>query len=137
MSLQTVFSGYTDSCACGTAYENNCAHFLSNALIKGGFSAINGGNGGDLRTRNGFCVCPSGRPIRAKELRAWFGRKWTRHTKPQNGLNLMYQEQGGQGHVLLKKYPEGNWVGRGDHGNWNTQEYYYYSGVSIATKSRL
>ena len=116
MSLQNAFSSYTDSCACGTEYENNCAHFLSNALIKGGFSAING---------VGSVFAPGGRPIRAKELRAWFGRNWTRHTKPRNGLNLMYQEQGGQGHVLLKKYPEGNWVGRGDHGNWNFQEYYY------------
>ena len=87
--------------------------------------------GADLRKCNGFCVCKSGRPIRAKELRRWFGEKWTYHTKPQAGLNLVYQERpsDGQGHVLLKKYKSNlessGYKGTGDRTDWSTQEYYY------------
>ena len=128
MSLQTAWSNYTGSCKCGHRYDNNCAHFLSNALIDGGFSDIDGGSGGDLRLVNGFCVCRSGRPVRAKELRAWFGRKWSRHSKPQNGINAVYQEDYGQGHVLLKTYKDGKFTGHrgtGDYPVWSTQEYYY------------
>ena len=45
MSLQSAWDQYTDSCVCGYAYDNNCAHYLSNALILGGFSEIDGGKG--------------------------------------------------------------------------------------------
>ena len=66
------------------------------ALIQGGFSAIDGGSGADLRIVKGFCVCSSGRPIRAKELRSWFGKKWTRHSSPKDGIDVVYQENHGQ-----------------------------------------
>ena len=121
MSVQSAWDSYSNSCACGQRYDNNCAHFLSNALIEGGFSAIDGGDGCDLRTVNGFCVCKSGRPIRAKELRNWFGRNWTRRSSPQDGINVVYQEKSGQGHVLLKKYSNGKSTGdegTGDHPSW-------------------
>ena len=129
MSLQTSFDKYTNSCVCGYAYDNNCAHYLSNAMILGGFSEINGGNGANFRIVNGFCVCRSGRPVRAKEMRDWFGRKWTYHsTPPTNGICLVYQESSGQGHVLLKKYQDGRSIGHagtGDYPSWPIQQYYY------------
>ena len=128
MSVQSSWDNYSGSCVCRHRYDNNCAHFLSNALIQGGFSAIDGGSGADLRIVGGFCVCSSGRPIRAKELRSWFGKKWTRHSSPKDGINVVYQESHGQGHVLLKNYSNGEpsgHKGTGDYPNWATQEYYY------------
>lgn len=130
MSLQSAWDKYSNSCVCGYAYENNCAHYLSNALILGGFSEIDGGKGANFRIVNGFCVCRSGRPVRAKELRDWFGRKWTYHSSPMsNGINLVYQQDSsGQGHVLLKMYKDGKPVGyKGttDIPSWPTQQYYY------------
>ena len=130
MSLQTSWDKYTNSCVCGNAYANNCAHYLSNALILGGFSEIDGGKGADLRIRNGFCVCRSGRPVRAKEMRDWFGRKWTHHsTPPTNGICLVYQEGNGKDdrHVLLKKYQDGRKIGHVGTGDypWPIQQYYY------------
>ena len=114
---------------CGYAYDNNCAHYLSNAMILGGYSEIDGGIGANFRIVNGFCVCRSGRPVRAKELRDWFGRKWTHHsTPPTNGICLVYQESNGQGHVLLKKYQGGSSIGHqgtGDYPGWPIQQYYY------------
>ncbi len=129
MTLQSAKDNYSNSCVCGERYDNNCAHFLTNALILGGYSAIDGGKGADMRIRNGFCVCKSGRPIRAKELRTWFGDNWSKYSSPKNtGLMLAYQESGGQGHVLIKEYKDGKQIaykGTGDYPNWSTQEYYY------------
>ena len=130
MSFQSAWDNYSSSCVCGYAYDNNCAHYLSNALIKGGFSEIDGGVGANFRIVNGFCVCRSGRPVRAKELRDWFGRKWSFHSSsPSDGMVLVYQERSdGQGHVLLKKYSGGNSIGykgTGDYPSWPTQQYYY------------
>ena len=107
----------------------NFTSAFSLAHIQGGFTAIDGGKGADLRIVNGFCVCRSGRPVRAKELRSWFGKKWTRHSSPQNGMNVVYQESSqGQGHVLLKMYKDGKstgYKGTTDIPSWPTQEYYY------------
>ena len=107
------------------------AHISSNALIKGGFTEIDGGNGEAVRTVNGLCVCWSGRPIRAKELRAWFGRQWTSHKEPQEGINAVYQERASDhhGHVLLKLYDaqkqQNDFRGTKDYPGWEIQEYYY------------
>ena len=128
--LQNALDNYTPYCICGYRYINNCAHFLSNALIKAGFSDIDGGTSTlDMRRRNGYIVCRSGRPIRAKELRRWFRTRFTYHTRPQVGFNLVYQENAwGQGHVMLRKYKSASvygWVGTGDYPTWPIQEYYY------------
>lgn len=130
MSLPTAWSSY-GGCICGNkeGYKNNCAHYLSNAMIIGGYSEIDGGTGREKRIVNGFCVCSAGRAIRAKEMRSWFGRKWTKHLAPRNGINVVYQERAdGQGHVLLKQYSGGKsagYRGTGDFADWPTQEYYY------------
>ena len=72
-------------------------------------------------------MCRSGRPVRAKELRDLFGKKWTYHSSPKpDGINLVYQESGGQGHVLLYKdgKPTG-YKGTTDLPSWPIQQYYY------------
>ena len=129
MSLQGVWDNYTNSCVCSKSYSENCAHYISNALILAGCREIDGGIGDDQRIVNGFCVCPCGRLIRAKELHGWFGRKFTCHSSPRDGINLVYQESsGGKGHVLLKICKGGKLMGfKGttDHPDWPTQEYYY------------
>ena len=131
MALENVWASYSDSCVCGYKYDNNCAHFLSNALILGGFSQIDGGVGDNFRIVNGFCVCRSGRPVRAKELRTlFFAKSWKKYPYPGDGLCLVYQERAsdGQGNVLLKRYRAGNLIeyrGTGDFPTWRVQEYYF------------
>ena len=115
--------------------DDNCAHFLSDALIKGNFSELDGGEGLNHREENGFIVCPSGRPVRAKELRNWAEQKWgPPHSSPRSGINFVYQEgsQKNQRHVLLKMYWN-LWFfylniddrGTGDYYYWEVQEYFY------------
>lgn len=62
------------SFSCGKREDNNCAHYVSNALIKAGLKGIDGGKGKLHRTEKGMVVCEHGRPIRAKELRDWFAK---------------------------------------------------------------
>ena len=138
-SLAKAWDKYRGSCECRNkyGYENNCAHYLSDALIRAGYNELDGGTEEDreMRLRNGFIVCSAGRPIRAKELRDWFGRKFTKHLIPRKGINAVYQERAdGQGHVLLKKYAHScrkrrlifkGFRGTGDYPDWKVQEYYY------------
>ena len=132
MSLEAAWKSYSDSCVCGEKLKNNCAHYLSNALIEAGYSSIDGGSGGLFRDENGYCVCKSGRPVRAKELRNTFftENNWACHDEPREGYNLVYQERAadGQGHVLIKKYSGGRKVGHkgtGDYPEWDIQKFYY------------
>ena len=97
-------------------------------MIKGGFSNLDGGNGADLRNVSGRIVCRSGRPIRAKELRAWAQAKWGQpKSSPQDGINFVYQERcsDSQGHVLLKIFSDMKFKGTGDYPEYEIQEYYY------------
>ena len=59
----------------------------------------------------------------------FFSVKWTSHSEPQEGYNLVYQEKAnGQGHILMKKYSRGKKVGHkgtGDRPDWPIQEFYY------------
>lgn len=136
-TMESTWTNYSKSCICGNSYDGrNAAHFLSNALILGGFSALDGGNGRDKRIVNKFCVCTRGRPIRAIELRDWFKENWKEHSSPpRDGLALVFQQKPagflGLRHeqtVVLKRYKDGRCVGyKGstDYPNWQTQKYYY------------
>jgi hypothetical protein len=61
-SPATIAAAYTGTCACGRAYANNCAH----AFIASGFTEL----AEPLNLIN--ARCDRKRPIRARELRAWF-----------------------------------------------------------------
>ena len=131
--LQSAWDNYSSSCVCGYSYDGaNAAHYLSNALIKAGFSELDLGVGADMRKVNswidGIIVCRSGRPIQAMQLRDWFAKNWNKHsTPPRDGLVLVYNEKGGYHGVVLKKYEHGKCTGHQgtDHADWPIQEYYY------------
>lgn len=71
-------AGYPASCCKGSRkYENNCAHFLSDALVRCGFVELLS-DGALYKCDKADCQCPSERrPIRARELWEWFKRKAT------------------------------------------------------------
>ena len=112
-SLQTAWDNYSNSCDCGFRYDNNCAHFLSDALIAGNYSTLKNGAG--------FEVCKGkGCPIRARELRSmFFIKNWgnPKYNPPRDGIVPAYQEikarreSPSQGHVLLIQFKDGKKVG--------------------------
>lgn len=71
-SIGSAYSAYRGRCEYGERLENNCAHYLSDAFIRAGYTELDGGEGRYARTHNGRAVCKAGRPIRARELREWF-----------------------------------------------------------------
>jgi len=99
-SLEKAFKLFQLSCKCGTKFPNNCAHFLSDALIRAGYS--------DLKNRDKMAVCPEGRPIRAKELLKYAQEKKTasrndHKDRIMTGFWFVYNEYRGQGHVCLHR----------------------------------
>ena len=91
MSLDQAWSDFDGSCTCGEVLENNCAHFLSNALISAGNTELNGGPGSLYRTVNNRVVCKSGRPVRAKELRDWAATTLNKAKSLSDGLYFCFQ----------------------------------------------
>ena len=122
--LEAAFNAYANTCSAGTCpcssvfHGGNCAHFLSNALIQGGFEELHGGDSDSCTNpspgpTHNMVVCQKGRPIRAKQLRDLFSSLYNgKRDKPRVGVNFVYQEKRflgwwpwlTQGHVLLKKY---------------------------------
>ena len=107
------------SCPCPCenkqAFKDNCAHYTSDMMIKG-----------DALTANpsGCYCCTSGRPVRAKELKAKF--PGTAHKEPTSGNQYIYCERNkdGQGHVYYGTEttavpPTWTWSGA------DRYEYYY------------
>ncbi|WP_147394321.1 hypothetical protein [Arthrobacter cheniae] len=119
-----VKAAWTAACAGGDRYPNNCAHFLSNAFIVAGYS--------ELLTRG--ARCPTGRPIRAREMRQWFiemaatpnvGRTSnvpTRNTGPWAVFQLDEDAYWG-GHVALLDTDAWEYVGTGWYSNWTQYLY--------------
>lgn len=120
-TIQGAYESYRNECECGKRYDNNCAHYLSNAFIKAGFSMPDGEK------------CGKGRLIRAKEMLTWFQsmKKDFHEGHPQKaGYYAVYQEEGGQGHVCIhREYSSGGrWgfdvKGTGDFSAWGVNWHY-------------
>ncbi|MFI8735364.1 hypothetical protein ACIGKM_05565 [Ectopseudomonas toyotomiensis] len=118
LSLNNVGSRYYNGCTCGGRYDNNCAHFLSNAFILAGYR--------DLLTSSIITArCSHGRPIRAQDMLRWFQAKNTGfhggRIQRNSGWWATYQETRGAQHVVV--IDANNWVhyGTGDYHTWPTQ----------------
>ena len=112
---------YTNYCVCGESYGNDCAHFLSNWLIKKGNLSKN--------PSGAFC-CNEGRPIRAKEMRNVFINSLglsRYYNPPEDGSNcFIYCERNSdhQGHVYYGR--KGNCVAGTGDGSFGADYYEYY-----------
>jgi hypothetical protein len=76
-TLESVGAHWTDSCAGGDRYANNCAHFLSDAFISAGFSDLAAPNP-HIKAR---CGTSAKRPIRARNMWNWFQSKAVRTSR--------------------------------------------------------
>ena len=68
--LSQVCQYYTGACDGGDSYTNNCAHFLSNAFIRAGYTELL--TSGIITER---CRSGAKRPIRAYDMLKWFQYK--------------------------------------------------------------
>lgn len=111
-------------CVCGIAYPNNCAHYLSNALIRAGFPEPSGGSNQK---------CPRGRLIRALDVLEWCKANKLEFSSDHNSLSygtwiVFQQRSGGVQHVCIHKERAADYsrAGTGDYPDWPTQWHYRF-----------
>lgn len=127
-TIAAAAAAYTGSCIGGDHYRNNCAHFLSDAFIRVGFSDLIAGQSADhfITAR---CDTTAKRPIRARDMWQWFQSKATQtssaiqqNTGTWSVFQLDEQVYWG-GHVLIIDTDAWAWYGTGNHPDW--QQYAY------------
>ena len=129
--IKRAYELYENRCECGRRYANNCAHFLSNAYMKAFKFPYK--EGSITSFPQGMEVCPAGRPIRAKEMQAWFKSISTDFRADHAGINQWYwnvyqEDSSGQGHVCIHKHANGSFgfKGTGNYPQWPVQWHYFY-----------
>ena len=124
-SIEKAASMYVNSCAGGDAYENNCAHYLSNAFILSGAEGL-----GNAHTCiEARCGTAKKRPIRARNMRCWFQEKAAKNSREivkNDGFWAVFQlkeEEYWGGHVAIIDSDRWNFFGTGWYEDWD--QYWY------------
>jgi hypothetical protein len=124
-TLSGVASVWTNSCTGGDSYDNNCAHFLSDAFIRAGFTELLPPN----PYINARCSASAKRPIRARDMWNWFQSKGvsTSRTVTRNtGWWAIFQLNESTywgGHVVVLDSNNWQYYGTGYYGDWNQYLY--------------
>ena len=131
-SITEGFNRYNNNCICNTSAGQNCAHFMSDALIRAGYLQLLSG----FTTWGCAAAWGSKRPVQAKEMCAWFkGRALVTlkggayfRPAPGTGIYVVYQQYTtsptSQGHVCF--WDSNNGTARGTLWLpwWAVQEFY-------------
>ncbi len=124
VALAPVGKAYNDNCTGGDSYENNCAHFLSDAFIRGGYTEL-ANNNPHVNARCGKAK----RPIRARDMWSWFKAKATTTSEKverNTGWWAVFQLDETVywgGHVALINTDTWRWYGTGWYGSWHQYAY--------------
>ena len=122
-SLRDVCKYYRHVCDGGDSYRNECAHLLSNAFIRAGYSELLTASQITARCKSG-----AGRAIRAFDMLRWFQskqREFRSGVIPEgNGVWATYQEKPGWKHVLISDTDAWKYCGTNDYPDWPVQYNY-------------
>ncbi len=122
--LATVASNFVRRCVGGDTYDNNCAHYLSNAFILAGYQELYNANP-SINQRCG----KARRPIRARDMWEWFQTKQVRSSRTptkNTGWWAVFQLDERVywgGHVVLLDSDKWIWHGTNWYNDW--QQYLY------------
>lgn len=124
-SLASVSAYWMEACAGGDSYPNNCAHFLSDAFLRAGYSELSPPN----PHINARCGTFARRPIRARDMWSWFQSKAVQTSgavQRDTGWWAVFQLDETVywgGHVALLDSDSWQFYGTGWYGNW--RQYLY------------
>jgi hypothetical protein len=130
--MQASWNAFYLGCTCGTTYANNCAHFLTNAML---IATSTTGFSWPQPFPASAAKCPAGRLIRAKEALAWFRSFAPWFSSNHNTISqyhwFVYQERrsDGQGHVCFHLETPSSywWKGTGNFsGQWEVDWHFLY-----------
>jgi hypothetical protein len=113
------------ACQGGDAYENNCAHYLSDAMIRAGFAQLNPPSD----CINARCNTSRKRPIRARDMWCWFKTMATStNTAPTKGTGIwaVFQLDEAEywgGHVVLLDSDSWLYYGTAWYHDWDQYLY--------------
>lgn len=123
--LSAIGANWFNSCAGGDVQTNNCAHYLSDAFIRAGYTELNPPN----VHINARCQTAARRPIRARDMWSWFRSKATvtsstvqRNTGWWAVFQLDERAYWG-GHVAVLDSDSWTYYGTGWYANWNQYLY--------------
>lgn len=127
-TIATAAAEYNGRCAGGDHYANNCAHYLSDAFLRAGFTELAAGQSADhfITAR---CGTLAKRPIRARDMWQWFQSKAAQTSKTLNcntGLWAVFQLDEAVywgGHVVIVDTDAWTFHGTGCHWDWNQYAY--------------
>jgi len=125
VTLESVAEYWTKGCLGGDSYENNCAHFLSDAMIRAGFTDLNP----PADCVNARCGTSQKRPIRARDMWCWFkskAKKTSNAPTKDTGWWAVFQldeQVYWGGHVVLLDSDTWKYYGTGWHPNWKQHLY--------------
>jgi hypothetical protein len=128
LTIGAAAAAYKGSCVGGDHYANNCAHFLSDAFIRAGFSELTDGQAADVYI-HARCDTSAKRAIRARDMWQWFKSKATATTNTlthNTGMWAVFQLDEAVywgGHVVIMDTDAWAWHGTGFHANWNQYAY--------------
>ncbi|MFN0193791.1 MAG: hypothetical protein ACKVP5_17765 [Aestuariivirga sp.] len=126
-SIAGAAATYAGSCAGGDSYNNNCAHYLSDAFIRAGYTELNPPN--DCIDSDGRCGTSAKRPIRARNMWCWFKEMATKSatTLPKNdGFWAVFQLDETAywgGHVVIIDTDNNVSYGTGNYPDWDQYAY--------------
>jgi hypothetical protein len=125
VTLEAVARYWTKECQSGDLYENNCAHFLSDAMVRSGFVDLNP----PADCINARCETLSRRPIRARDMWCWFKSKATK-TASQPTKNTGWwavfqldEQVYWGGHVVLLDSDNWRYYGTAWYADWKQHLY--------------
>ncbi len=134
LSLAPVAAKWNNSCAGGDAFDNNCAHFLSDAFIRAGYEELKPNNP-HIHAR---CGTAAKRPIRARDMWEWFQSKATKTSRTltrNTGWWAVFQLDESAywgGHVALWDSDADRKFGTGWYPQWNQYLYQWEESPSRA-----
>lgn len=126
-SIAGAASLFNTQCRGGDKYENNCAHFLSDAFIRAGYNEL--GSDEPCISSGGRCGTAAKRPIRAREMWCWFKKMATdSDTKIERntGVWAVFQLDENSywgGHVVIIDTDANKYYGTGNYPAWNQYSY--------------
>jgi hypothetical protein len=125
VTLAAVPKYWTNACNGMDVYQNNCAHYLSDAMLRTGFTQLNPPSD----CINARCNTARKRPIRARDMWCWFkSMATTTSTTPTRGTGMwavfqLDESEYWGGHVVLLDSDTWKYYGTGWYDHWDQHLY--------------